>query len=430
MTKLQIEKYLDKASKAGIVPGLDTVKTLLKKLDNPEKRLKCVHIAGTNGKGSTAAYITSILNKAGYKTGAYTSPCVFSEFEKYSISGKPITSERYEEIMSYVIEKCIETEKEGSHPTVFEIETAAAFYYFCEELCDYAVIETGMGGLLDATNVTDDTEVSVLTSIAMDHMKFLGDTIEEIACQKGGIIKNNSTAVLYDQNEKVNKVIKDICDEKDTELVLCDVKSAMHSAHYDDENGRLVFSYKEYNNLKTGMTGYYQAANAAMAVETVLALKKKGAVIPDKAITDGISSAYIPGRFEKINDKPVFIIDGAHNPDAAFRLAETIKMYFTNNRLLYIMGVLADKDYDKVAKLTVPLADRVFTVTPDNKRALDASVLSECVSKYCSDVETKDTIKKAVADAFEWAGKDDVIIAFGSLSYIGSVKEIVKEMQS
>lgn len=431
MTINEIKEYLADISQAGIVLGLDTIKELLKRLGSPENQLKCIHVAGTNGKGSTIAYISSILKEADYKTGVYTSPCVFSEYEKYCISGVNISEAEYEALMSEVICKCQEMKGEGfNHPTIFEIETAAAFYYFAKENCDYVVLETGMGGREDATNVISNTEVSVLTSIAMDHMKFLGDTIEEIAYQKGGIIKKNSKAVLYNQNENVNKVISDICNEKNSKLILCDVEMAVNSAFFDNNSQKLVFSYKQFENLETRMLGLYQAANASVAIEAVLALRANGAEISDNAIREGIKNASLCGRFEKICDKPVIFIDGAHNPDAALKLSQTVKMYFTNRRLLYIMGVLADKDFDRVAELTIPMADKVFTVTPDNSRALEASKLAACVSKYCDCVEVKKSINEAVCDAIAWAKDDGVIIAFGSLSYIGTVKEIVKERLS
>lgn len=431
MTINEINEYLINISQSGIILGLDTIKELLRRLGNPESGLKCIHVAGTNGKGSTIAYISAILREAGYKIGAYTSPCVFSEYEKYCISGVNISEIDYKALMNEVILRCKEMKADGfSQPTVFEIETAAAFYYFAKELCDYVVLETGMGGREDATNVIDNPEISVLTSIAMDHMRFLGNTIEDIAWQKGGIIKKNSKAVLYNQNEFVNRVISDICSENNSELILCDVKGALKSAYFDNNSKRLVFSYKQFEKLSTDMSGFYQAANASVAIETVLALRKNGADISDSAVREGVKKASLCGRFEKICDKPMIFIDGAHNPDAALKLAQTIKMYFTNRRLLYIMGVLADKDYDRVAELTIPLADKVFTITPDNVRALEASELAECVSKYCDCVEVKRSIKQAVLDAACWAEEDGVVIAFGSLSYIGAVREVVKEMLS
>ena len=422
----EINNYLRNVSKMGIVLGLDTMRELLYRLGNPEGKLKFIHVAGTNGKGSTIAYISSILNAAGFKTGTYTSPCVFSETEKYVISGKEITAAEYERLMTRIIAVCRDMKAQGhSHPTIFEMETAAAFYYFAEGCCDFAVIETGMGGREDATNVISGTKVCVLTSIDMDHMQYLGDTIEKIAYQKGGIIKDGSAVVLYDQNEKVNKVIKGICEEKNATLTLCDVRRAVDSAYFDENSNRLIFTYKRFKRLTTGLLGAYQAANAAVAVETVLALRKKGVNISARAIREGIKNTVICGRFEPIMQNPLFIIDGAHNPDAAAKLKQTVKMYFTNRKLVYIMGVLADKEFDKVAELMVPLADKVYTVTPDNKRALDAVKLAKCVSAYCKDVKAEDTFKQAVDDAIEAAGKDGVVIAFGSLSYIGSIKEIV-----
>lgn len=431
MNRLEIKNYLDNISKSGIRPGLETIRELLRRLGNPQDKLKCVHVAGTNGKGSTISYIACILNEAGYRTGAYTSPCVFSEYEKFAVSGIQISPDKYEELMTEVIVKCTEMTGEGFvHPTVFEMETGAAFYYFYREGCDYAVIETGMGGRDDATNVIENTEVEVLTSIAMDHMKFLGNTIEEIAFAKGGIIKPGSDVVLYDQDERVSRIISGICTEKNAGLSLCNVSDAEASAYYDEEKQALVFSYGNFEKLETVMPGMYQASNAAVAVEAALLLRKRGAGISDMDIRKGIKKASIGGRFEIIHKKPLIIIDGAHNPDAALKLVRTVKMYFTNRRLLYIMGVLADKDFGQTVKLTVPVADKVYTITPENSRALDAEKLAACVSEYCSDVEAKHSLEGAVKDAMLWAGDDGVIIAFGSLSYLGAVKEIVKEMQS
>ena len=431
MDKFEIKSYLDNISQSGIRLGLDTIRELQRRLGNPQDKLKCVHVAGTNGKGSTITYIASILKEAGYRTGVYMSPCVFSDYEIFNVSGVPISREKYEELMTEVIGKCIEMTDNGfEHPTVFEIETGAAFYYFYKEGCDYAVIETGMGGREDATNIIKNTEIEVFTSIAMDHMKFLGNTIEKIAFEKGGIIKPGSDVVLYNQDDRVKKVIEGICTEKNAGLSLCNVSEADASVCFDTEKQAMIFSYRDFKKLETGMLGRYQASNAAAAIDAALLLRKRGAEISDSDIRLGIKNASICGRFEIISRKPVIVIDGAHNPDAALKLDRTVKMYFTNRRLLYIMGVLADKDFGQTIKLTVPMADKVYTITPENSRALHASELAACVSEYCDDVEARDSLHEAVRDAVLWAGEDGVIIAFGSLSYLGAVKEIVKEMQS
>ena len=373
-------KYIQDASSRGSVLGLDNIVNLMNKLGNVQDRLKVVHIAGTNGKGSTSAYITQILIEAGYTVGRYTSPAVFDYMEMFTINNINISEDEYAVNMT-IIKKAID-EMEAEHmtlPTPFEIETALAYLYFYRNKCDIAIIETGMGGRLDATNIVKSPLVSVLTSISKDHSRFLGETLEEITFNKAGIIKKNCPVVSAIQ-----------CDE-------------------------------------VAMLGTFQIHNIPTAIETILALKSEGFFIYKENIENGIKNASISGRCERINDTPAIYIDGGHNPGAAFNLKNTLEMYFTNRKLVYIIGVLADKDYDTVLSVTGGLANHIITVTPpDNARSLDGRELLKTVLKYNTSAEYADDLEKAVNRGIECADDDGVLFVFGSLSYLGRIKEIVR----
>ena len=310
------------------------------------------------------------------------------------------------------------------HPTAFEVETAMAFLYFKEMNCDLVVLECGMGGLTDATNVVKTTVVSVFAEIGMDHMGFLGNTVEEIAGVKAGIIKPGPIAVSAAQRPEVSAVLQKTCAEKDTEYREIR-KSDIKDVRYVFENQ--TFTYKEETKLKPGLTGSWQIDNAALAVEAVQALRDCGWNISDEALRKGLTETVWQGRFTTVSRHPLFIVDGAHNRDAADRLKETLELYFPEKRKLFIAGVLADKEYDYVMSQLTPLADRVITVmTPDNPRALAADKLAEDVKKYNPKVEAADSLKDAVHRARAYAGGEDMILAFGSLSYLG---DLIREIQ-
>lgn len=422
----EAKDYLEEITKYGSILGLDSIRELLKRLNNPQEKLKFVHVAGTNGKGSTVAFTTSILRKAGYKTGRYTSPCVFSYREKIQVDESFIPRSAFAEITlqikNVIHEMCLE---DLPHPTIFEVETAIAFVYFEQESCDVVVLETGLGGLLDATNIVENTYVAVLTSISMDHMEFLGNTIEEIAFNKAGIIKNNAIVVSTEQISDAMGVIEHKCNERNNTLLVAKKNDVKMIRNWDL---KVSFDYKEYSNMEIGLLGNFQIENAILSIEVAHALIKKGFHINSEAIRLGLKQTVWPGRFTVIRNEPLIIIDGAHNEAAAISLKETILTHLKNKRLLFVIGVFADKDYEKILEITVSLACSILTVTiPNNKRALDGIELAKTAERYHNNVRYMSSIEEAARVCLKQ--KDmDAIIAFGSLSYLAQFTEYIKSM--
>lgn len=402
--------YIDGLSKFGSVLGLESIKALLDVLGNPQDELKVIHVAGTNGKGSTIAFMASVLKEAGYKVGKYTSPVVFEYLEKYQIDNKNISEEKFARLVTKVSEK-LEFLKENKNiqPTIFEVETAMAFEYFRDEGCDIVLLETGMGGDMDATNVCSKVLASVLVSISLDHTGFLGGTIEEIAYHKAGIIKDNCPVVIMKQKDNVLEVIK---------------------AYAKNHNAPIYIA--DETDMAFGLSGGWQSYNAGVAVKVMEVLGENGYNITREHIEAGLLKAKWPGRFEKICEKPMVIIDGAHNPDAASRLRETIDREYKDTQFVYIMGVLGDKDYTEVIKTMADRAEYIITVTPPNPRALDASELKEAIVKVNANVQCAATIEEAYNMAsVRWRELTEpkVILAFGSLSYLGEFRDIVRRME-
>jgi dihydrofolate synthase/folylpolyglutamate synthase len=292
--------------------------------------------------------------------------------------------------------------------------------YFLQQDCNIVVLEVGLGGRLDATNVITTTECAVITSISMDHMNILGNNIEQIALEKAGIIKPGISVVSYQQAEEVRKVIELVSDENHASLETADFNKI--EVEKQGLNGT-TFSYDEIRKVQIRLLGEYQVKNAVTAILAVKAMRRLGYNISEEDIQTGLYQTSWTGRFEIIRNKPLFLIDGAHNDDAALELAKNIEMYFSNKRILYILGVLADKDYDAILKRTGSYAERIITITPNNSRGLPSDKLAQTAKKYCSNVIDAGDVTKAIEKAYEAAGQDDVIIAFGSLSYLKEVYE-------
>ncbi|MBE5874313.1 MAG: bifunctional folylpolyglutamate synthase/dihydrofolate synthase [Lachnospiraceae bacterium] len=416
--------YIEEITGLGIVPGLDSIKELCRELGNPQENLKFVHIAGTNGKGSALAFISTILQVAGYRVGRYVSPTIFEYRERIQVDGKMISKVALGELMEQVKAACERMVTRGlSQPTPFEVETALAFLYFQKKKCDIVVLETGMGGLYDATNLITTTQVAVITSVGMDHMQFLGNTVEKIAGQKAGIIKNGCYVICMMQDEAVMQVVDQAANEKQAKLVVADAGHALR-VRYGVEKQQ--FDYDGMKNLIITLAGKHQITNAVVAIEAIRALGQKGFPVSEQAIREGLLATRWPGRFTVVSKKPLFVVDGAHNEDAAQKLADSIEFYFTNRRIIYIMGILKDKEYDKVISLTHKYADQIITVTPpNNPRAMHAYDLAKEIAKVHTAVTAVDSLEEAVEMSRLLAGKDDVIIAFGSLSYLGRLMDIL-----
>lgn len=420
----EVMDYIEQIKCFGIVPGLESIKELCRRLGDPQKKLSFVHIAGTNGKGSTLAYVSTIMKKAGYRVGRYISPTIFEYRERIQVNERMIAKTALCEGMELIKNTCNEMVADGfQHPTPFEVETALAFWYFEKKECELVVLETGMGGLLDSTNIIENTKVAVLASISMDHMQFLGKTLDQIATQKAGIIKEGCIAVSMNQEKIAMDVIERNTKEKGVELIIADSHEALN-VRYGLRKQR--FDYQEYKKVEISLAGCCQIDNAVLALEVIKALQKQGYEISEKAIREGFRETVWLGRFSVVSDKPLMIVDGAHNEDAAKKLAASIQTYLSGKRLIYIMGVLKDKEYEKVIALTKDYADQIITLTPpDNPRALSGLELAREVSKVHPMVTVAESVEDAVDIARAMAGKEDVIVTFGSLSFLGKLIQYV-----
>ena len=470
VTYREARVYLDNVSKYGSVLGLDTIRNLLSELGNPQDELQFIHIAGTNGKGSVLAFISTILSEAGCKVGRYISPTVISYLERIQVDGRWIEEETFAELVEKVQRAvaCMETNGKGT-PTVFEIETAIAFLYFRKMKCDYVVLETGLGGRLDATNIIKNTVLAVFATISRDHMGILGNTLTEIAGEKAGIIKPGCIVVSAAQKAEVRAVLKEKAAENGCPIFFAEPEKAVVL----EENYRgQTFSCsignpsKELKDLHIRLAGKYQIQNVMTALEAIQALRGRDAgqirgagndagknfrnrvYISDAVVRQGLEKTQWPGRFTCIHENPVFIVDGAHNEDAARQLRRTLETYFPKKRLIYIMGVFKDKEYEKIAAIMLPLAKKIYTIDlPDAGRTLDAQSLKAVldtqnektvpmlgaaetgIADETEKVEVVGDIRSAVSRALETADSEDVIVAFGSLSYLGQVMQIVEKVQ-
>lgn len=426
MNYAEARVYLDEISKYGSVLGLENMKELLCRLGNPQDDLSFIHISGTNGKGSVLAYLSTILSNAGYRTGRYISPTLFSYRERIQVDEEKIEKESLARHVTAIAQAIEEMKAEhAGNPTAFEVETALSFLYFKEKQCDIVVLETGLGGALDATNVIKTTAMEVITPISMDHMEFLGDTLEKIAEQKAGIIKPHTTVVSACQEPEAARVISRVCKEKECILKTVNPEEITEVV-YDIQKQQ--FSYKTWKQAVIALAGSYQIANAALALEAVDALRKLGFTLTDRQVYEGLAKAVWKGRFTLLATNPAVILDGAHNPGAAKELQRSLNLYFKGKKLYYIFGVFQDKDYKEVIRLTAPLAEHIITVqTPNNPRALSADRLKEAVSGINPSVEAADSIQDAVHIARNLAQKDDAIIIFGSLSFLGEAEKALEK---
>lgn len=455
MNYSEAREYLKNVNKLGSILGLNTIKELLKRLGNPQNELKVVHIAGTNGKGSIMTFVQNILMESGYKVGRYCSPAVFNEREIIRINDEYISEEQSADLLTRIKEKCDSMYSEGlPHPTSFEIETAEALMFFKEQNCDIALIECGMGGETDATNVFEKVLCSVIATISLDHTQFLGSTIEEITKVKSGIIKENCPVVMSKQTGEAESVIKKVCKQNNSKLII-PTEQDFENVEIDGLTTKVT--YKASNNkeyiLNLQALGTYQIKNAKTAVEVALVLDKaltektnicdesdknngtgmknninnSGNAI-EKNIKKGIEKTVWPGRMEVISKKPLIIIDGAHNPGAVLELRKTLDLYFTNKRITFIMGVLSDKDFSKEAEIIADRAERIITITPNNSRGLDGHKLAETLVKYNHNVQVADSLKQAAEESIDTIKENraDMILAFGSLSYLGELKQVVR----
>ncbi|MBR5967800.1 MAG: bifunctional folylpolyglutamate synthase/dihydrofolate synthase [Lachnospiraceae bacterium] len=391
--------------------GLERTSELLSMLGDPQKKLKFVHVTGSNGKGSTCAILDSILRKAGYRVGLYTSPYLVRFNERIKVNGHEIPDDTLASITSQVRAFA---DIMYDHPSQFELVTAIAMEYFYEMQCDIVILEVGMGGALDSTNVIDAPEVAVFTNIGLEHTEYLGKTIKEIAATKGGIIKTGCDCVAYDGPAEATSTLRDICVEKDVPFLLVDFSAAEPVTHSLDGQTLL---YKG-RVLSFPLLGKHQIRNLCVALETVHVLKKRGWCIPTHAIEEGVAHVSWPARFQVLSTDPLFILDGGHNPQCAEAMADILEDYLPGKKVTFIMGVLADKDYNSMLDSVCPHAARFICLTPESPRALSAASLAEVIRERGFETEVCDSVAEAYDKAKE---KTEPIVAFGSLYMSGAV---------
>lgn len=420
MDFLEAQNYLEKVrSQKGIVLGLDTMRHLMAKLNNPQDKVKFIQVAGTNGKGSTAAYLTSILSEAGIKVGRYTSPAVFSSTEQYFACGSCISESEYAKGVTAVAEAAASLD--GETPTAFEQETALAFWYFAQKGCELAILEAGLGGDMDATNIVTTTVCSIITSISMDHCRILGNKISEIAAHKAGIIKPGAPVICIEQKEDAMEPIRAAAKAADTPLY--EVHRDEVRQIFSDKRESIVF-FREFENLHLKMLGSCQPENAALAVQAASVLSRSYP-IEKKHIYDGIEKTRWGGRFELHSGSPDIILDGAHNPDGIRRLRESVNQMFGAVPICYVCGVLADKDYEKEIEILFGSASNVFTVTPPSPRAMKSTDLKAAIKKRFSQLkvisfDSEDGIEKAMEAA---VSQNNPVVVCGTLTILARVKE-------
>lgn len=423
MDFLEAQNYLEKVrSQKGIVLGLDTMRHLMAKLNNPQDKVKFIQVAGTNGKGSTAAYLTSILSEAGIKVGRYTSPAVFSSTEQYFACGSCISESEYAKGVTAVAEAAASLD--GETPTAFEQETALAFWYFAQKGSELAILEAGLGGDMDATNIVTTTVCSIITSISMDHCRILGNKISEIAAHKAGIIKPGAPVICIEQKEDAMEPIRAAAKAADTPLY--EVHRDEVRQIFSDKRESIVF-FREFENLHLKMLGSCQPENAALAVQAASVLSRSYP-IEKKHIYDGIEKTRWGGRFELHSGSPDIILDGAHNPDGIRRLRESVNQMFGAVPICYVCGVLADKDYEKEIEILFGRASNVFTVTPPSPRAMKSTDLKAAIKKRFSQLkvtsfDSEDGIEKAMEAA---VSQNNPVVVCGTLTILARVKEWMK----
>ena len=420
MTYEEALKYIHGISWTFCKPGLDRISELCERLGNPEKNLKFIHVAGTNGKGSTASMLSSILQCAGYKVGLYTSPFIYRFNERMRVNGADIPDEQLAKITEYV-KPFADSMKDT--PTEFELITAIAFEYFKREECDVIVLEAGMGGRLDSTNVIRNPLLSIITGIALDHTAFLGDTVEKIAKEKAGIIKDNAPVLFGVEDKIAAEVILGVANTEASKFYQSDYsKLTINSSSLSGT----VFDYKNRQNLKIKLLGSYQPKNASLVLDAIDLLNERGLCISENAIYDGLESATWRARFEIIKQNPMVIFDGAHNPQGIDVAVESIKHYFNEKKVVIMTGVLRDKDYNVIAKRISEVSERAFTITPDNPRALTAEEYSKVLSGFGVTATACGSIGEALMCGIEQAKQDNTALCcLGSLyTYVDVIKEL------
>ncbi len=422
MTYEEAVRYLEKSYSLDKCSFTENFKLILERLNNPHKKLNFIHIAGTNGKGSTTAMLSSVLIEQGYKTGTFTSPHLEEFTERIAINGEQITKEDFASLIG-------EVEAAGRdlpQPALafFHILTAVCFLYFVKKEVDIAIIETGLGGRLDCTNIIEKPLLSAITSIGYDHMQFLGNTIEDIAWQKAGIIKKDCPVVMYGNSEKVNNVIHKEAEEKNAPIYSLgnEYKLDLVSAKPQQTIFDIECPFFKYKGLAIHLMGTFQVYNACTVLLCVEALRKQGYKITDGSVYNGLKAARWPGRMEVVSEKPTVILDGCHNTDAIHRFCESIKEYFPDKRHIFVVGISDDKEYSQMLGELSSVAGAIILTQPPNHRFIACEKMAEHVTTQCY---IKEDYQEAIQFALDLISNDDIISIIGSLYLIGEIKTLI-----
>lgn len=425
MKELTYEEVLDQIEhqrRFGKRPGAEVSALMLEKLGRPQQNMSVIHIAGTNGKGSVSAFLCSILREAGIRTGMFTSPHLVDFRERISVDGQMISREEVTKLGNMLLGK-----EFGAAPTMFDYCLAMALLYYRDRQCQAAVIETGLGGRLDSTNAIGVPEVTVITKIGYDHMAVLGDTLDKIAAEKAGIIKKGTKLVLESQEKEALDVLFEAAEkEAVTEIKIADMYDVTDCRY---ENGRQYFSYQKYKDLEMAMLGVHQYENAAAAILAAEIFLKDRGISDEKAeyyIREGIRKTRWEGRMEILSQTPFFMVDGAHNGNGVAALAESLRTLFPGEKFHFVMGVMADKDYEEMIEELLPLALDFKTVTVESERALAAQELSEKIrAKGICDTGLLRSFEELMPGRLDVAHKT---IAFGSLYFVGEIKKYFQDV--
>ena len=413
MTEREAEALIRQRAWVGQKPGLDRIRRLLERLGGPQRKLKFVHIAGSNGKGSAAAMLSSVLTAAGPRTGLYTSPHLWDIRERFQVDGVPISGEAFGEITAQVL-------AQSEDETEFELMTAIGMVHFLRSGCDIVVLETGLGGRLDSTNVIDAPEAAVITRIGLEHTELLGDTLDKIATEKAGIIKPGCDVVLYNQGAHLCRLFEELCKLRHSGLSLTRTPAAL-SAGLEGQS----FTYRDKGPYHISLLGEYQVRNAAVVLETVNALRRRGWELPEEAVVRGLEQARWPGRMELARRSPDVILDGAHNPQCMEALARALRGLYPGKKPVFLAGVLADKDWPAMLEELLPLAQACFTLTPDSPRALPAGTLAEYLTGRSVQAVPCGGLREGLDRALAAAGPEGVVCVCGSLYMIGEARHLL-----
>ena len=423
MTDEEAISYIENTGWSKTRLGLDRITVLLEKLGNPQKELKFVHVAGSNGKGSTCAMLEAILRAAGYRTGFYISPYIEDFCERIQVSGKNIPREDLARLTEQVKAAA---DQMDDHPSQFELVTAVGMLYFKEQHCDIVVLEVGMGGEFDATNVIDSPEVAVITNIGLEHTEYLGDTLEKIAAAKGGIIKPGCHVVCYESADQVLSVIRDICSQKEVPMTVA--LSSQIIPVSSDLSGQ-EFSWKG-NSYHLNLLGPHQLRNASVVLETVSALREAGWNIPEESVHEGLSSVTWPARMEILSRSPLVILDGGHNPQCWEALSKALRQLLSGRKAVLLTGVLADKEYNLLPGYFEDIAQEYICVTPVSDRALSSEDLASFLSEKGAKATPFSEISDGIRAAMTAAGPDGIVVIFGSLYLAGAVRSQFRKSYS